>query len=179
VDAAGLQLASGSQKTLYSLSLPKAVCNSGFGASNKGLASMEKHTPIVLTDEERARIGQRASQGLINALVAQAGMALFAIVLCGLVSGTNAALSALVGAAAYFLPNSLFALRLLVGMFGPVRSGPVAFFWGEAFKLGTAIFILGFAALKGDDWLVWPALLLGLLCVLKGYVLLLAFRKLP
>lgn len=140
---------------------------------------MEKHTPIVLTDEERARIGRRASQGLVSALVAQAGMALFAVVLSGLLAGSNAALSAFVGAAAYFVPNSLFALRLLVGMFGQVQAGPVAFFWGEAFKLGTATLILGLAAWKGENWLVWPALLFGLLCVLKGYVLLLAFRKLP
>ncbi|HLV27761.1 MAG TPA: ATP synthase subunit I [Burkholderiaceae bacterium] len=140
---------------------------------------MEEHTPIVLTDAERARIGQRASRGLIRALVAQAGMSVFAIVLSGLVAGADAALSALVGAAAYFVPNALFAMRLLLGMFGPMKSGPMAFFWGEAFKLGTAVLILGFAALKGTDWLVWPALLFGLLCVLKGYVLLLASGKLP
>ncbi len=140
---------------------------------------MEEHTPIVLTDEERARVGRRANQGLIRALVAQAGMAVFAVVLSGLVAGGNAALSAFVGAAAYFIPNLLFALRLLAGAFGPVKTGPMAFFWGEAFKLGVATLILGLAAVKGEGWLVWPALLLGLLCVLKGYVLLLAFRKLP
>lgn len=140
---------------------------------------MEEHTPIVLTDAERARIGRRANQGLIRALVAQAGMAVFAVVLSGLVAGGNAALSAFVGAAAYLVPNALFAMRLLAGTFGPMKSGPMAFFWGEAFKLGAATFILGFAAWKGEAWLVWPALLLGLLCVLKGYVLLLAFRKLP
>ena len=143
------------------------------------LSGMNEITPIVLTDEERARIGRRANQGLIRALVAQAGMAVFAIMLSGLVAGVDAALSALVGAAAYFVPNALFALRLLAGSFGPVKAGPMAFFWGEAFKLTTAIFILGLAAVKGTDWLVWPALLLGLLCVLKGYVLLLAFRKMP
>ena len=140
---------------------------------------MEDHTPIVLTEEERARIGRRANQGLIRALVAQAGMAVFAVVLSGLVAGSNAALSALVGAAAYFIPNALFAMRLLAGSFGPLKAGPMAFFWGEAFKLGTAMLILGLAAWKGEGWLVWPALLLGLLCVLKGYVLLLATRKLP
>jgi ATP synthase protein I len=140
---------------------------------------MEEHTSFVLTDAQRASMGRRASQGLIRALVAQAGMAVFAIVLSGLIAGSDAALSAMVGAAAYFVPNALFALRLLAGMFGPMKSGPMAFFWGEAFKLGTAVFILGLAAWKGGDWLVWPALLLGLLCVLKGYVLLLAFRKLP
>ncbi len=140
---------------------------------------MNEDTPIVLTDAERARIGQRASQGLIRALVAQAGMAVFAIVLSGLIAGSHAALSALIGAAAYFVPNALFAMRLLAGMFGPMKAGPMAFFWGEAFKLATASFILGLAAIKASAWLVWPALLLGLLCVLKGYVLLLAFRKLP
>ena len=140
---------------------------------------MDEHTPIVLTDEERARISQRASKGLVEALVAQASMAFFAIVLSGMVAGVDAALSALVGAAAYFIPNALFALRLLAGILGPVKSGPVAFFWGEAFKLGAATLILGLAAWNGEGWLVWPALLLGLLCVLKGYVLLLAFRRLP
>lgn len=140
---------------------------------------MEDYTPIVLNDEERARIGRRANQGLIRALVAQASMAFFAIVLSGLVGGTNAAVSAFAGAAAYFVPNALFALRLLAGFLGPMKSGPMSFFWGEAFKLGTAILILGLVAWKGEGWLVWPAFLFGLLCVLKGYVLLLAFRKLP
>ena len=139
----------------------------------------EEHTPIVLTDAERVQIGRRASQGLMRALVAQAGMAVFAIVLSGLVAGTNAALSAFVGAAAYFVPNALFAMRLLAGVLGPMKSGPMAFFWGEAFKLGAAVLILGIASVTGEGWLVWPALLLGLLCVLKGYVLLLAFRKMP
>lgn len=140
---------------------------------------MEDQTRLVLTDAERASIGRRASQGLVRALVAQAGMAVFAVLLSGLVAGTDAALSALIGAAAYFVPNALFAMRLLAGTFGPMKAGPMAFFWGEAFKLGAAVLILGLAAWKGADWLVWPALLLGLLCVLKGYVLLLAFRKMP
>lgn len=140
---------------------------------------MEEHTRLVLTDAERASIGRRASQGLVRALVAQAGMAVFAVMLSGMVAGADAALSALIGAAAYFVPNALFAMRLLAGTFGPMKAGPMAFFWGEAFKLGTAVLILGLAAWKGTGWLVWPALLLGLLCVLKGYVLLLAFRKLP
>ncbi len=153
------------------------MCSFSF-ARYLGLA-MEDHTRLVLTDAERASIGRRASQGLVRALVAQAGMAVFAVVLSGLVAGVDAALSALVGAAAYFVPNALFAMRLLAGMFGPLKTGPMAFFWGEAFKLGTAVLILGLAAWKGEGWLVWPALLLGLLCVLKGYVLLLAFRKMP
>jgi ATP synthase protein I len=53
------------------------------------------------------------------------------------------------------------------------------FFAGEAFKLAAAIAILWLAGWYGRDWLVWPALLFGLLCVLKGYVLLLALRRMP
>lgn len=134
---------------------------------------------LVLTDDERVIIARRASHGLVWTLCAQAVMALVAIVLSGLVAGSAAAVSALLGAAAYFVPNALFAMRLLLGVFGAVRPSPYAFFWGEAFKLGAAMAILGLAAWYGRGWLVWPALLFGLLCVLKGYVLLLAVRKLP
>lgn len=143
----------------------------------KGLATT--FTPLNLTDEDRIAITRRASNGLVRALVAQAGMALVAIAVSGLIGGGAAAVSALVGAAAYFVPNALFALRLLLGIFGAARPSPYAFFWGEAFKLGGAMSILALAAWAGTDWLVWPALVFGLFGVLKGYVLLLLFRRLP
>lgn len=134
---------------------------------------------LVLSDADRARINKRAGSGIIRALGAQAVMAGFAVVVSWLLAGNAAAISALAGAAAYFLPNALFALRLLVGLFGPVKSSPLTFFVGEAFKLGAAVLILGLLAWQGSSWLVWPAMLFGLVCVLKGYVLLLMFRKLP
>lgn len=135
--------------------------------------------PLVLTEEDRRKITRRAGNGLVRVLVAQACVALVAILISGLVGGKAAAVSALVGAAAYFVPNALFALRLLLGIFGAARPSPFAFFWGEAFKLGGAMAILGLAIWLGGDRLVWPALVFGLFGVLKGYVLLLVFRKLP
>ncbi len=140
---------------------------------------MDTDTKLVLTDQERTAIRRRASNGILRTLVAQAVMAGIAILISGLVSGSAAAVSALIGAAAYFVPNALFALRLLMGLFSSAQSSPITFFVGEAFKLGSAVMVLVAAAWFGRDWLVWPALLFGLLCVLKGYVLLLAFRKLP
>lgn len=134
---------------------------------------------LVLSDADRAQINKRAGSGIIRALGAQAAMAGFAVVVSWLLAGNAAAISALAGAAAYFLPNALFALRLLVGLFGPVKSSPLTFFVGEAFKLGAAVLILGLLAWQGGSWLVWPAMLFGLVCVLKGYVLLLMFRKMP
>lgn len=140
---------------------------------------MENETSLVLTEHERAAINRRASSGILRALAAQAIMAAVAVLVSWLVSGGTAALSALVGACAYFVPNALFALRLLLGLLGPVKSNPFTFFLGEALKLGSAVAVLVLVAWLGRDWVVWPALLFGLLCVLKGYVLLLAFRKLP
>ena len=134
---------------------------------------------LILTDEDRIAITRRASHGLVSTLIAQACVASVAVAVSGLVAGGAAAVSALIGAAAYFVPNALFAMRLLLGLFGSAQPSPLAFFWGEAFKLGGAVAILGLAVWFGRDWIVWPALLFGLLGVLKGYVLLLVFRKLP
>ncbi len=135
--------------------------------------------PRVLSDAERHRLARRASEGLVRALLAQAAVAGVVIVVSGLVSGVAAAVSALLGAAAYFVPNALFAMRLLFGVFAPSRPSPASFLWGQAFKLGSATLLLAMIVRFAGDWLVWPALLLGLLGVLKGYVLLLALRKLP
>ncbi|MGB6104358.1 MAG: ATP synthase subunit I [Pusillimonas sp.] len=134
---------------------------------------------LVLTDQDRAAIMRRASSGIMRTLAAQAAMLGLAVLVSWLVAGGAAAVSAFIGAAAYFVPNALFALRLLVGLFGPLKSSPFTFFVGEAFKLGGAVLVLGLAAWLGRGWLVWPAVLFGLLCVLKGYVLLLLFRRLP
>src|SRR5690606_17293839 len=135
--------------------------------------------PVVLTPEQRSRMARRAGQGIVRTLAAQAFMGLLAIVLSAWISGASAAASALISAADYFVPNALLALRLLLGLMGGGNAGALSFFWGEAFKLGFAVLTLATAAMANTGWLVWPALLFGLLCVLKGYVLLLFFRKLP
>ena|SRR5699024_7448143 len=147
--------------------------------SNRFSHPFDDSQPIRLTQKERITVTRRASQGLLWTLGAQATVALIATVLSGLLAGWYAAVSALVGAAAYFVPNLLFALRLLVGILGKKTPSPAMFFWGEAFKLIAALAILGLAAWLGQGWIIWPALLAGLFGVLKGYVLLLALRKLP
>lgn len=134
---------------------------------------------VVLTEQQRQALRKRSGGGITRALVAQAVMLVFSVVVSWLVAGAHGALSALVGGLAYFVPNALFALRLLMGLLGTAQANPFTFFIGEAFKLGSAVVVLGLVAWKGQAWLVWPALLFGLLSVLKGYVLLLMFRKLP
>lgn len=128
-------------------------------------------------DADLAALNARAGQGVMQGLAAQAIMGCAAALVSWVVAGSAAGLSALAGAAAYFVPNALFALRLLLGVFGARRPNPLTFFLGEAFKLGLAVLLLWLVAGLGRTWLVWPAFLLGLLCVLKGYVLLFAFRR--
>lgn len=135
--------------------------------------------PLVLGDAERALIARRSRAGLLGALAAQAFTGMLVVLGAWGIAGKDAGASALIGAAAYFVPNTLFALRLLLGYFGPKRPGSLAFFWGEFLKLLLVAGVVVLVAWQWSDWLNWLAFLLGLLGVMKGYVVLLALRRLP
>lgn len=105
-------------------------------------------------------------------------MGLAAAAIAGIIAGKSAGLSALAGAGAYFVPNALFALRLLVNVLKAGQANPVTFFLGEMVKLLMTALLLWLLAWLAQGWLVWPAVLLGLAFTLKGYLLLLMFRKL-
>lgn len=135
--------------------------------------------PLELNDQERAIIAKRSRTGLYRAIYAQAATGGLVILIAWVFFGNNAAVSALIGAGAYFIPNTVFALRLLIGYMASNQSGSIAFFLGEAFKLLTVGAILVLVAWQWGDWLNWLAFLLGLLGVMKGYVVLLALRRMP
>ena len=132
-------------------------------------------SPVVLTDDDRARINSRARRELVQIVLAQSLMGLAVAVIAWLISGKAAALSALAGAGCYFVPNLLFALRLLLASHRPSGSGPVLFILGEMLKIGATVALLWLVARVGGDQVQWLALLAGLVAVLKGYVLMLAF----
>jgi len=135
--------------------------------------------PLALSAADRAAIARRSRVGLFRALAAQAFTGMLVVLGAWGIAGKDAGASALIGAAAYFVPNALFALRLLLGYFGPKRPGSLAFFWGEFLKLLTVAGVVILVAWQWAGWLNWPAFLLGLLGVMKGYVVLLALRRLP
>jgi ATP synthase protein I len=135
-------------------------------------------TPLALTDADRAALDAQACRGLLRVLAAQGAMGLAAAAIAGIIAGASAGWSALAGAGAYFVPNALFALRLLVNVLKAGRASPVTFLFGEMVKLLMTALLLGLLARVAHDWLVWPAVLLGLAFTLKGYLLLLMFRKL-
>lgn len=141
------------------------------------MQGQELEPRLMLTASERTAVALRARKELAGALVAQVLMGGLAVVVSWLVAGAGAGVSALIGAGAYLLPSAIFILRLMMSVAVPGPSSPVVFILGQAFKLLAAIALLWWAASEGGDRLVWPALLAGLVCVLKGPLLWMLFRS--
>lgn len=89
------------------------------------------------------------------------------------VSGTAAAVSALLGGSACAVPNGLFALRLIAASKRSSDAAVAAFFVGEFLKLALTIALLALVIWRYHD-LVWPALMIAVIAVLKSYLIVLA-----
>lgn len=138
----------------------------------------EQAPMVPATPEQLAELNRTAARTLLRSIVVQVIVALVVAGIAWLVSGVAAGASALAGAAAYTVPSVLFALRLLFGMVKPGGANPATFFFGEFFKLGSTALLLGLAVKLGQNELVWPALLVGLVVALKSHYLLLLFEDL-
>ena len=128
---------------------------------------------LELTVADLAQINQRSRLELVLIVKAQALLGSVVAALTWMFAGVDAGLSALAGAGTYFVPNTIFALRLYLATFRPGGSGPVLFLVGEMLKIGAAVGLLWMVARVGGDRVQWLAVLVGLIAVLKGYVLLL------
>ena len=140
---------------------------------------MGTHTSekLELTGADLAQINKRSRLELVQIVKAQAWLGVVVAILAWLIAGVDAGLSALAGAGTYFVPNGIFALRLYLATFRPGGSGPVLFLAGEMLKIGAAVGLLWLVAHVGGDRVQWLAVLVGLIAVLKGYVLLLMFGR--
>lgn len=132
---------------------------------------------LEITAADLERINQRSRLELVQIVKAQALLGLVVASLAWLIAGADAGLSALAGAGTYFVPNAIFALRLYVATFRPGGSGPFLFLIGEMLKIGAAVGLLWVVARVGGDRVQWLAVLVGLIAVLKGYILMLMFGR--
>jgi len=151
----------------------------GYFAQQQVQHVLQKEVPqeaVRLSDEERQRVNRRASIELLQLLLAQLLAGLMVALLAWVLSGYQAAISALAGAGAYFLPNLFFALRLLFAMSQPGGSGPGLFLVGEALKILASVALLWLLAKYGGDAVHWLAVFFGLLAVLKSYFLVFVYR---
>ena len=93
----------------------------------------------------------------------------------GLLAGSHAAISALLGGAACVIPNGLFALKLTAAARRPQGSSPAVFLAGEFVKIVATLGLLALVVAIYKD-LVWPALIVSIIVVLKSYLLALLVR---
>lgn len=130
----------------------------------------EEPAPVVLSAEQLLALDREARRDMMLVLAAQAVTGLLVVALAGIWAGSTAALSALLGAGAYWFLNALFALRLRVNAARSVRANPYVLLFGELVKLLLTALLLGLVAWYTKEWLVWPAMLAGLVLTMKGYL---------
>jgi ATP synthase protein I len=92
------------------------------------------------------------------------------------VGGGAAAISALLGGAACFVPNGLFALRLTLAARRPQGTSVAIFFVGEFVKLGSTVALLALIVWAYKD-VVWLALIIAIIAALKSYLLALLWQR--
>lgn len=131
---------------------------------------------VVPTAEQLAELNRGALRTLVRSVVAQVVAGIVVAMIAWAVAGGAAGVSALAGAAACAIPSALFALRLLMGMARPGGANPATFFLGEFLKLGSTALLLWLVVRLGQDDLVWPALIAGLIVALKSHYWLLLFK---
>jgi len=105
-------------------------------------------------------------------------LAMGLLVLWGLITGKGyvAAWSLWLGAGCALIPNSLFAVRLWIDKIRRRIPSPVFIFVVEFLKIGTTVLLMVLVVKLYHD-LVWWAFLLGLVVVLKSYLLTLFWAK--
>ncbi|ELA5061557.1 ATP synthase subunit I, partial [Salmonella enterica subsp. enterica serovar Brandenburg] len=119
-----------------------------------------------------------AVRGLLNTVLAQLVALLIATLITLLVSTSWAALSIIAGGMTYLIPTALFVLHLVLRLLSQKPATATMFLVGEAIKIGVAMILMVLVIKVFGTNLVWPAFFVGLLVVLKAYVLLLVFKKL-
>lgn len=124
--------------------------------------------PIRFTETERALHNKRAMLGLLRTVVIQIVASFVASALAWWWVGVEAAVSMLLGALAYTLPNAGFAFKLALDIVRFGGGAPTTFFFGELLKMTVAALLLVVIATLLGAYLVWPAFLIGLVVALKS-----------
>jgi ATP synthase protein I len=109
---------------------------------------------------------------MLRIVLLQLAASVVAGAIAGLVAGSPAFYSALLGGLCCVIPNGLFALRLFANAQQANGANPMSFFIGEFVKIGLTVALLGAIAWVYRD-LNWLALIAGFVVALKSYILLL------
>lgn len=109
---------------------------------------------------------------MLRVILLQLAATIVAGLVAGLLGGTPALFSALLGGLCCVVPNGLFALRLFAQAKKGGTPNPMPFFIGEFVKIALTVALLG-AIARLYHGLNWLALIAGLIVALKSYIILL------
>lgn len=132
---------------------------------------------VSLSPEQRISMNANAAKGLAQIILAQTAILIVVALLAGLISGFDALWSAFAGGMVYLIPSALVIMQMLMRLYAGANASVGSFFIGEAIKIGGSIALMALLVMLVGDAIVWPALLIGLVAVLKAYVLLIIFKK--
>lgn len=102
----------------------------------------------------------------------QLATTIIASMIAGLIGGTHALYSAMLGGLCCVVPNGLFALRLFTSAQKPGGANPMSFFIGEFVKIALTLALLGAVVWLYRE-LNWLALIAAFIVALKSYIFLL------
>lgn len=109
---------------------------------------------------------------MLRLILIQLATTLAAAMVAGVLGGTHAFMSALLGGLCCVVPNGLFALRLYIGALRPGTLSPMTFFFGEFTKIAMTVALLALAVWWYRD-LNWLAMIAAFIVALKSYIILL------
>ncbi len=146
--------------------VPKASAayRNEFDEDEEDLPPIEPVDPAVL-----AQILRESQVSVLWSVGVQWAVSIVVTLIAFAVGGVNAGLSAMVGAGAYTVPNTVLAFRLLVNSMRSGNAGSMTVLLGEFLKMGAVVALLAAMVKLGGSWIVWPALLAGLIAALKSY----------
>lgn len=109
---------------------------------------------------------------MLRLILIQLATTLAAAMVAGVLGGSHAFISALLGGLCCVVPNGLFALRLYIGALRPGTLNPMTFFFGEFTKIAMTVALLALVVWWYRD-LNWLALIAAFIVALKSYIILL------
>ena len=109
---------------------------------------------------------------MLRVVLLQLATTVAAACVAGLMGGTTALISALLGGLCCVIPNGLFALRLFSNAHAVNGANPMSFFIGEFVKIALTVALLGATAWLYHD-LNWLAMIAAFIVALKSYIILL------
>jgi ATP synthase protein I len=125
-----------------------------------------------LSAGETENLAQQMLKSVSLQAIVSLGVALVALLL----SGVNAAWSALLGGLVCVIPNALLAFRLTWAMRRTGHADPASFLIGEFVKVALSIAILAAVAMHFHH-LNWLAFLVGLIAAFKSYLVAFLFDR--